>query len=50
MRYARGVDVLVYEPTEELVAAGNARITASLERGVSKGKLTEAERDAALAG
>jgi 3-hydroxybutyryl-CoA dehydrogenase len=44
-----GVDVLVYEPTEALTAAGKARITKSLERGVSAGKVTERERDAALA-
>ena len=30
-----GVDVLVYEPTEELTTAGKARISKSLERGVS---------------
>jgi len=34
-----GADVLVFEPTEELAAAGKARIEASLERAVSKGKL-----------
>jgi 3-hydroxybutyryl-CoA dehydrogenase len=45
-----GVDVLAYEPTEELTAAGKARITKSLERGVSTGKITEGERDQALAG
>jgi 3-hydroxybutyryl-CoA dehydrogenase len=45
-----GVDVLAYEPTEELAAAGKARITKSLERGVSTGKITEGERDQALAG
>jgi 3-hydroxybutyryl-CoA dehydrogenase len=44
-----GVEVLVYEPTEELTAAGKARITKSLERGVSAGKITERERDQALA-
>jgi 3-hydroxybutyryl-CoA dehydrogenase len=44
-----GVDVLVYEPTEELTTAGKARITKSLERGVSAGKITERERDQALA-
>jgi 3-hydroxybutyryl-CoA dehydrogenase len=44
-----GVDVLIYEPTEALVTAGRDRITKSLERGVGKGKLTEAERDEALA-
>jgi 3-hydroxybutyryl-CoA dehydrogenase len=44
-----GVDVRIYEPTEALAAAGRERIATSLERGVGKGKLTEAERDAALA-
>jgi 3-hydroxybutyryl-CoA dehydrogenase len=44
-----GVDVLVYEPTEELTTAGKARVTKSLERGVSTGKITERERDQALA-
>src|SRR5579859_7240355 len=44
-----GVDVLAYEPTEELTAAGKARITKSLERGVSTGKISEVQRDQALA-
>jgi 3-hydroxybutyryl-CoA dehydrogenase len=44
-----GANVRIYEPTEALVEAGRDRITKSLERGVSKGKLSEAERDAALA-
>jgi 3-hydroxybutyryl-CoA dehydrogenase len=44
-----GVDVIVYEPTEALTTAGKARITKSLERGVSVGKITERERSAALA-
>lgn len=44
-----GVDVIVYEPTEALTTAGEARITKSLERGVSVGKITERERTAALA-
>jgi 3-hydroxybutyryl-CoA dehydrogenase len=43
-----GVDVIVYEPTEALTTAGKARITKSLERGVSVGKITEGERSAAL--
>ncbi|BBY27894.1 3-hydroxybutyryl-CoA dehydrogenase [Mycolicibacterium sediminis] len=43
-----GVDVRIYEPTEALAQAGRDRITTSLERGVSRGKLTEAERDEAL--
>ena len=44
-----GADVLVFEPTEELTAAGQARIEASLERAVSKGKLPAEEREATLA-
>ena len=43
-----GVDVIVYEPTEELTTAGKTRITKSLERGVSAGKITEREQSAAL--
>ncbi|MBO0679302.1 3-hydroxybutyryl-CoA dehydrogenase [Mycolicibacterium sp. S2-37] len=44
-----GVDVLVFETTDALVAAGRNRITKSLERGVSAGKVTEREKAAALA-
>ena len=44
-----GADVLVFEPTEELTPRASKRITASLERAASKGKLTEGDRDAALA-
>ena len=44
-----GADVVVYEPTEELITAGRNRITGSLERAASKGKLSESDRDAALA-
>jgi len=40
-------DVLVYESTRELAAAGRARILRSLDRGVSSGKLTEREREQA---
>jgi 3-hydroxybutyryl-CoA dehydrogenase len=43
-----GVDVRIYEPTEALAEAGRGRIVSSLERGVSRGKLTEAQRDEAL--
>ncbi len=43
-----GVDVVVFEDTEELVNAGRDRIQKSLERGVSRGKITERERDTAL--
>jgi len=34
-----GAQVVVYEPSQELVEAGRARITASLERAKAKGKL-----------
>jgi len=44
-----GGDVLVYEPTEALTTAGRNRIVKSVERGVSSGKITERERDAAVA-
>jgi 3-hydroxybutyryl-CoA dehydrogenase len=43
-----GANVVVYEPSEELVDAGRKRITGSLERAASKGKLTESDRDATL--
>ena len=43
-----GVEVMVFETTEALIAAGRNRIVKSLERGVSAGKITERERDAAL--
>ena len=44
-----GVDVKVFEKTEALVTAGRNRIVKSLERGVSSGKVTERERDRAVA-
>src|SRR6202521_5885233 len=44
-----GVDVLVFETTDALITGGRNRITKSLERGVSAGKVTERERAAALA-
>jgi 3-hydroxybutyryl-CoA dehydrogenase len=44
-----GVDVRVFEPTEALTEASRERITTSIERGIGKGKITESERDAALA-
>ena len=43
-----GVDVRIYEPTDALVTAGRDRIEKSLDRGVSKGKLSQEERDDAL--
>ncbi|OBB10975.1 3-hydroxybutyryl-CoA dehydrogenase [Mycobacteriaceae bacterium 1482268.1] len=44
-----GASVVVYEPTDALINAGRDRVTSSLERATSKGKLSEADRDAALA-
>ncbi|WP_343600832.1 3-hydroxybutyryl-CoA dehydrogenase [Mycobacterium sp.] len=44
-----GVDVLVFETTDALVSAGRNRIVRSVDRGVSAGKITEHEHDAALA-
>ncbi|MBB1050813.1 3-hydroxybutyryl-CoA dehydrogenase [Dietzia sp. CW19] len=41
------VDVLVWESTRELAAAGRSRILSSLDRGVSSGKITRRERDQA---
>jgi 3-hydroxybutyryl-CoA dehydrogenase len=43
-----GVDVMVFDTTEELTSAGRTRIVKSLERGVSAGKITEGERDDAV--
>jgi 3-hydroxybutyryl-CoA dehydrogenase len=44
-----GADVVVYEPTDELIAAGRDRITGSLERAAAKGKLSDRDRHDALA-
>jgi 3-hydroxybutyryl-CoA dehydrogenase len=44
-----GVDVVVFDTTDALTAAGRSRITKSLERGVTAGKITERERDEGLA-
>jgi 3-hydroxybutyryl-CoA dehydrogenase len=43
-----GADVLVFEPSQELLDAGRARITKSLERARDKGKLEAADFDAAV--
>lgn len=43
-----GVEVLVFETTDGLVTAGRNRITKSLERAVSAGKVTDREKSAAL--
>jgi 3-hydroxybutyryl-CoA dehydrogenase len=44
-----GCDVVVREVTTELADAGRARIAASLERAVTRGRLAAADRDATLA-
>ena len=44
-----GVDVMVFDKTEALLTAGRNRIVKSLDRGVSSGKLTEHDRDRAVA-
>ncbi|CAB4561464.1 MAG: 3-hydroxybutyryl-CoA dehydrogenase [Actinomycetes bacterium] len=44
-----GLDVIVREVDAAAAEAGQKRLTGSLDRGVRSGKLTEAERDAALA-
>jgi 3-hydroxybutyryl-CoA dehydrogenase len=44
-----GLDVMVREISEEAAEAGRARLTKSLDRGLSAGKLSEDERDAAMA-
>lgn len=43
-----GRDVVVVETTRTAAAAGRERISRSLERAATSGKLTDAERDAAL--
>ncbi|MEU2509378.1 3-hydroxybutyryl-CoA dehydrogenase [Streptomyces sp. NPDC007863] len=43
-----GLDVVVAERGAEALAAGRSRLTASLDRGLRGGKLTEGEREAAL--
>lgn len=43
-----GVDVVVYEPTEELAVAAGDRIAGSLQKGVERGKLDDTDRAAAL--
>ena len=43
-----GLDVMVREVTEQAAEAGRARLVKSLDRGLSAGKMTEDERDAAV--
>jgi 3-hydroxybutyryl-CoA dehydrogenase len=44
-----GLDVMVREISEDAAEAGRARLVKSLDRGLSSGKMTEQERDDALA-
>ncbi|MCX5053214.1 3-hydroxybutyryl-CoA dehydrogenase [Streptomyces sp. NBC_00201] len=44
-----GLDVRVAEATPDAVEPGRRRVTASLDRGVQRGKITEEQRDQALA-
>ncbi|WP_236950407.1 3-hydroxybutyryl-CoA dehydrogenase [Mycobacterium sp. MS1601] len=44
-----GADVVVYDTDERFTAAGKDRITGSLDKAVTKGKLSAQDRDAALA-
>lgn len=44
-----GLDVMVREVDEAAAEAGRSRVVKSLDRGLSAGKLTEDERDAAVA-
>jgi 3-hydroxybutyryl-CoA dehydrogenase len=43
-----GLDVIVREVSEEAAEAGRARLVKSLDRGLGAGKMSEAERDAAV--
>jgi 3-hydroxybutyryl-CoA dehydrogenase len=43
-----GLDVLVREISAEAAEAGRSRLITSLDRGLTSGKMTEAERDAAV--
>ena len=44
-----GLDVMIREVDEAAAEAGRARLVKSLDRGMSAGKMTEDERDSALA-
>jgi 3-hydroxybutyryl-CoA dehydrogenase len=43
-----GLDVIVREISAEAAEAGRSRLITSLDRGLASGKMTEAERDAAV--
>jgi len=44
-----GCDVWLHDTSEELIRTGLEKIRANLDKGVAKGKVTEEQRDAALA-
>lgn len=44
-----GLDVMIREISAEIAEVGRARLVKSLDRGLSAGKMTEDERDAAVA-
>jgi len=44
-----GIEVIVREATAEAAEAGRSRLIASLDRGLTAGKMTEEERDGAIA-
>jgi 3-hydroxybutyryl-CoA dehydrogenase len=46
---AAGYRTRLFDVSEAAVTAGRARIAANLDKGIEKGKVTEAERDATLA-
>lgn len=46
---AAGCDVRLYDVNAEAVEAGVTRVRANLDKGIERGKVTEAERDATLA-
>ena len=43
-----GVDVIVFDTSEALIAVGRERLVKSLERSVGAGRITEGERDGAI--
>lgn len=43
-----GVDVIVFDTGEALIAAGRERLVKSLQRSVGAGRITEGERDGAI--
>ncbi len=46
---ASGLDVCMYDISDEFLVSATGRIRANLDKGVAKGKVTEEARDAALA-